>query len=170
MRRLLEAISRLRQPEIPASTSLAVSQDEARAVLESFLSLGDLQSNSDLIRGGSFAFVYRFPFQGCYYAIKEAKFPLEESDYCLDQLKGQALLTNQGYPHFAPYNPEPIDDRFLVQRFLPGVPSYNIIVQAEIGNDLADYNLYLADAKANAILSPAFKKPILIDLSGVSFL
>lgn len=176
MRNPFEAFSRLRHPEIPACKQFQISQDLAEAVVESFLAQGGrkaLEKNQRhypyplVITSGSYATVYHVCLNDIHFSIKEAKYNSEAEVYCASQLRGQELLVTRNYPHFAPYCPVPVTKRYLVQRYLVGTPSYNITVRAEINDDLADYGLYIADPKANAILGGAFRKPILIDFSEI---
>ncbi len=174
---LTELLTRLLPKEVPLSHQLLIPQDLALAVTEDFLKKGGRealeknehrQSYPRIIRNGSYANVYRFYFEGIEYAIKEAKRGESPLGYCLKQLNGQNLLDSHNYPNYAPHNLDPIADRYLVQHWIGGTPSYNTQIQIQINVDLAKYGLRIADPKANAILSPNYKKPVLVDFSEIT--
>lgn len=174
---LTELLSRLHLKELPVSDQLFIPYDLAFVVVQDFLDKGgraSLEKNErrhtrpQIVRSGGQATVYRFYLEGIEYAIKEAKYGENPLGYCLKQLNGQNLLDSHGYQNYAPHNLDPITDRYLVQRWIDGTPSYNIQVQIQINLDLSKYGLRLADPKANAILSPNHKKPILVDFSEIT--
>lgn len=163
--------------EIPPCETLSVSQGLANDVVAAFLGSGGRKALekkpspattiSRVITDGSYALVYRFTFAGVDYAVKEAKSAADRFSYCQNQLIGQATLVSRDCDDFAPYNPFPIANRYLVQRFVDGTPSTDPRVIDQLLKSLAVQGLQIGDPNANAIISPNFPSPIIIDLATI---